>query len=105
MACFYVGYGGGWQWDARAAAYTPGGHRLRSVGNIADTKLGGAVKGATLLQLASLSADVSQGPPGVYAAARAGYWLALKVGVGVGVWGIGSVCFCAFVLEFCEGLV
>ena len=48
--------------DARAGAYIPCGHRLRSVGNVADTKLGCAVKGATLLQLASLSADVSQGP-------------------------------------------
>ena len=63
-----------WRQDARAAAYTSGGHRLRSVGNIADTKLGGAVKGAALLQLASLSADVSQGPSEVYAAARAGCW-------------------------------
>ena len=35
--------------------------RSRSVGGVADTKLGGAVKGATLLQLASLSADASQG--------------------------------------------
>ncbi len=38
--------------------------RLRSVGSVADTKLGGAVKGATLLQLVSLSADASQGSSG-----------------------------------------
>ena len=35
--------------------------RLRSVGSVADTKLNGAVKGATLLQLILLSADASQG--------------------------------------------
>ncbi len=56
---------------ARAGAYTPFGHRSRSVGNVADTKLNGAAKGAMLLQLVSLSADVSQGPRGVYAPARA----------------------------------
>ena len=60
-----------WQEVARAGAYTPRGHRLRSVGNVADTKLNCAAKGATLLQLISLSADVSQGPYGVYAPARA----------------------------------
>ena len=56
---------------ARAGAYTPFGHRSCSVGNVADTKLNGAAKGATLLQLISLSADVSQGPHGVYAPTRA----------------------------------
>ena len=60
-----------WQEVARAGAYTPRGHRLRSVGNVADTKLNCAAKGATLLQLILLSADVSQGPCGVYAPARA----------------------------------
>ncbi len=35
--------------------------RLRSVGSVADTKLNCAAKGATLLQLISLSADASQG--------------------------------------------
>ena len=63
------------------------------MGNIADTKLGGAVKGATLLQLASLSADVSQGPSEVYAAARAGRWGMLGnaglVNAGGGVVGSG----------------
>ena len=34
--------------------------RLRLVESVADTKLSGAVKGATLLQLASLSADAPQ---------------------------------------------
>ncbi len=33
---------------------------LALMGNVADTKLNGAVKGATLLQLISLSADVPQ---------------------------------------------
>ena len=55
-------FGGLWQEVARAGAYTPRGHRLRSVGNVADTKLNGAAKGAALLQLISLSADASQGP-------------------------------------------
>ncbi len=60
-----------WKDVARAGAYIPCGHRLRSVGSVAVTKLSGAVKGATLLQLASLSADASQGPYGIYAPARA----------------------------------
>ena len=55
---FFWGFGGG----ARAGTYIPCGHRLRSVGSVADTKLNGAAKGATLLQLISLSADASQGP-------------------------------------------
>ena len=41
------------------------------MGSVADTKLNGAAKGAALLQLILLSADVSQGPCGVYAPARA----------------------------------
>ena len=60
-----------WSKGARAVAYTLCGHRLRSVGNVAGTKLNGAAKGATLLQLISLSTDVSQGPYGVYVPARA----------------------------------
>ena len=40
----------------------PCGHRLRSVESVADTKLNAAAKGATLLQLISLSADAFQGP-------------------------------------------
>ncbi len=56
---------------ARAWAYIPFRHRLRSVESVADTKLGGAVKGATLLQLASLSADAFKGLHGIYAHARA----------------------------------
>ena len=51
--------------------------RSRSVGSVADTKLGGAVKGATLLQLASLSADAFKGLHGTYAHARATFWLQL----------------------------
>ncbi len=40
-------------------------------GKRSGTKLNGAAKGATLLQLISLSTDVSQGPYGVYVPARA----------------------------------
>ncbi len=35
---------------------------LALVGSVADTKLNGALKGAALLTLVSLSADASQGP-------------------------------------------
>ncbi len=49
----------------------PHSDSLALVESVANTKLNGAVKGATLLQLVSLSADAFQGLHGVYFSARA----------------------------------
>ena len=64
---------------ARAWAYIPFRHRLRSVESVADTKLNGAAKGAALLQLISLSADAFKGLHGIYAHARAAFLAAVWV--------------------------
>ena len=49
-------------------------------GKRSGTKLNGAAKGAALLQLISLSTDVSQGPYGIYALSRARLLAKLKCG-------------------------
>ena len=61
-------------------------------GKRSGTKLNDAAKGATLLQLISLSTDVSQGSYGVYATSRARLLAKLQCGV-VLAWCLnGDIC-------------
>ena len=56
---------------ARTVIYIPLRTSLALSVKRSGTKLNGAVKGTTLLQLISLSADASQGPLGIYITVRA----------------------------------
>ena len=60
-----------WCQVARTVIYIPLRTSLALSVKRSGTKLNSAVKGATLLQLVSLSADASQGPLGIYITVRA----------------------------------